>query len=263
MRLLYMGIWVYESTHELCKELRIKRPRSKYNEQKTKQLSYSKTKKKFYKLKFNRRKSLLNLLTKGINNLSELIEAHGQHIDISTLLSIGGKLEIVSTIYEQQKFMHENPGVYSKDRIVSLFKTYLRPIVRGKENKRVEFGAKVHSYQVDGINLIDKLSFDAFNEAKLLKGCVEKHKKHFGEITQLGVDRIYGTNENRTLLTEQNITTCLPRKGKASKDEEQVRELRSQIGKQRATAMEGSFGNEKNHYGLRKIKARTQETEVA
>jgi hypothetical protein len=78
----------------------------------------------------------------------------------------------------------------------------------------------------------------------------------------LGVDRIYGTNENRNYLTGQNIHTCLPRKGKPSKDEKQAKELRKQVGKQRATVMEGSFGNEKNHYSLRKIKARTQETEI-
>jgi transposase, IS5 family len=33
--------------------------------------------------------------------------------------------------------MYEPPSEYAKDRIVSLFKPYLRPIVRGKENKRV------------------------------------------------------------------------------------------------------------------------------
>jgi hypothetical protein len=31
----------------------------------------------------------------------------------------------------------------------------------------------------------------------------------------------------------------------------------------RATRLEGSFGNEKNHYLLRKVKARTKETEIA
>ncbi|MEL7196459.1 MAG: transposase, partial [Bacteroidota bacterium] len=35
------------------------------------------------------------------------------------------------------------------------------------------------------------------------------------------------------------------------------------ISKVRATQLEGSYGNDKNHYGLRKVKARNESTEVA
>lgn len=255
-------LWVFESMFVLCKELGIKRPRSKYRDQEKKQLSFSKRKKKPYKIRKHRCNSLLYLLNKGMEQLQDILESHNINIKITALIAIESKLKTIYTIYDQQKYMHENPGEYVKDRIVSLFKPYLRPIVRGKENKRVEFGAKVHAYQVDGINIIDKLSFNAFNEAKLLKGCVVKHNQRFGEIHQLGVDRIYGTNENRTYLTEQKIYTCLPRKGQPSRNEKQAKQLRTQIGKQRATVLEGSFGNEKNHYSLRKIKARTEGTEI-
>jgi hypothetical protein len=37
--------------------------------------------------------------------------------------------------------------------------------------------------------------------------------------------------------------------------------MRSLLGKVRSTILEGSFGNEKNHYQMDKIKARTKETE--
>lgn len=59
-------VWVFESVFVLCKELGIKRPRSKYRDQVKKQTSFSKTKKKTYKLRYHRRKSLLYLLNKGI-----------------------------------------------------------------------------------------------------------------------------------------------------------------------------------------------------
>ena len=36
------------------------------------------------------------------------------------------------------------------DRIVSFDRHYVRPIVRGKETKYVEFGAKVNNIQIDG-----------------------------------------------------------------------------------------------------------------
>ncbi len=255
-------VWVFESVYVLCKELRVKRPRSKYRDQARKQTAFSKTKKKTYKLRYHRRKSLLYLLNKGVDFLEKMLCDYILEIHPAVYKTIQDKLKTVKTIGYQQSYMHEHPGEYVKDRIVSLFKPYLRPIVRGKENKRVEFGAKLHIYQVDGINIIDKLSFDPFNEAKNLKGCVIKHKQHFGELHQLGVDNIYGTNENRKYLTGRKIHTCLPRKGKPSKNEQQSKKLRKELGKQRATVLEGSFGNEKNHYGLRKIKARTEPTEV-
>ena len=50
------------------------------------------------------------------------------------------------------------------DRIVSIDRHYVRPIVRGKETKSVEFGAKVNNIQIDGISFIEHLSFKAFNE---------------------------------------------------------------------------------------------------
>jgi hypothetical protein len=256
------SVWVFESVFMLCKELGIKRPRSKYREQERKQTAFSKTKKKTYKLKKRRRKSLLYLLNQGIDFLEEIFTQHYLSIHPAVCSSIIDKLKTVKTIHYQQKYMHENPGEYVKDRIVSLFKPYLRPIVRGKENKRVEFGAKLHIYQVDGINIIDKLSFDPFNEAKNLKGCVIKHIQRFGKLHQLGIDNIYGTNENRKYLTGKEIYTCLPRKGKPSKHEKQIKKLRKELGIQRATVLEGSFGNEKNHYGLKKVKARTEKTEI-
>lgn len=255
-------VWVFESIFVLCKELGIKRPRSKYRDQQLKQTVFSKIKKKTYTLKKRRRKSLLYLLNKGIGIIEGLLKENVHAIHPSIYTSIIEKLKTVNTIHYQQDYMHNNPGEYVKDRIVSLFKPYLRPIIRGKENKRVEFGAKLHIYQVDGINIIDKLSFDPFNEAKSLKGCVIKHKVYFGELHQLGVDNIYGTNENRKYLTGNEIYTCLPRKGKPSKHEKQTKKLRKELGKQRATVLEGSFGNEKNHYGLRKIKARNEKTEI-
>jgi hypothetical protein len=147
------------------------------------------------------------------------------------------------------------------DRIVSLPKPYIRPIVRGKENKRVEFGMKVHMMQVDGICIIDQLSFNAFNECKRLKLSTIKHKILFGECNQLGADRIYATNENRRYLTDKKVFTCFPKKGPKSYTKQEEK-LRSAIAKERSTVTEGSFGTQKVSYGLQKIKAKRAETEV-
>jgi hypothetical protein len=39
--------------------------------------------------------------------------------------------------------------------------------------------------------------------------------------------------------------------------------MRSILGKVRSTVLEGSFGNEKNHYQMNKIKAKTEDNEKA
>ena len=38
--------------------------------------------------------------------------------------------------------------------------------------------------------------------------------------------------------------------------------MRSVLSKERATGLEGSFGTEKQHYSLQKVKARTEATEI-
>ena len=74
-------------------------------------------------------------------------------------------------MYRQQKnhFDSNDPRESILDRIVSISKLYVRPIVRGKEVKNVEFGAKCNNIQVDGISFIEKLSFNAFNEDTTLE----------------------------------------------------------------------------------------------
>ena len=69
----------------------------------------------------------------------------------------------------------------------------------------------------------------------------------------LGADAIYATNK---------IQSDFVRKGKAGKNEEQCEILAKEIKKERATRLEGSFGKEKEHYHLKKIKARTQKSEI-
>jgi transposase, IS5 family len=117
-------IWVFESIFSLCSELGIKRPRSKYREQQKKQVVFSKLKKKTYKIKKCSRSSLLYLLNKGMGQLEEILGQYYKHIELGAIASIEAKLETVRTVHNQQEYMHENPGEYVKDRIVSLFKPY-------------------------------------------------------------------------------------------------------------------------------------------
>jgi len=205
-----------------------------------------------------RKKALIYLLEKGIGQLQSILDSNPQ-IELNHLER--GYLRTIRKVLEQQQFLLTHPAKELKDRIVSLPKPYVRPIIRGKETKRVEFGMKVHMLQVDGICFIDHMSFDAFNESTRLKISTLKHRSIFGSLFQLGVDGIYGTNANRKYLTSKKVFTCLPRKG-IQIDTKAEKQLRSVIANQRATVMEGSFGVHKVSYGLDKIKAKNKKNEM-
>jgi len=83
----------------------------------------------------------------------------------------------------------------------------------------------------------------------------------FRACTHLSADRIYPTNENRKFITKLKIVTNFDKKGTSKEDKEQ-KKMKVILNKGRSSLMEGSFGNEKNHYCLRKIKAKSKATEL-
>ena len=103
-------------------------------------------------------------------------------------------LETITRVYRQQKnhFKSGDSRESIPNRIVSVSKPYIRPVVRGKENK---------------------------------------------------------------------IETSFTQKGRTGKNEVKNATKR-ELARVRATAMEGSFGTQKEHYGLRKIAARIKSTEI-
>ena len=110
--------------------------------------------------------------------------------------------------------------------------------------------------------LIEHLSFSPFNEGTRLIKSVWYSRTLFGKITHLSADDIYVTNANRTYCNCQKITTNFKRKGRAGKHEDHRQIMAMELLKERATRMEGSFGTEKQHYSLDKIKARTELNEI-
>jgi hypothetical protein len=170
------------------------------------------------------------------------------------------QIKIIRKVLVQQQIIFQT-GQSVQDRIVSLSKSYIRPIVRGKEVKPVEFGAKVNMVQFEGINFIEHISFNAFHEGIRLPQSIRYARDLVGKISHVSGDDIYATNANRTYCAKENITHGFKRKGRAGKYEEQRKILQFMLRKERATRMEGSFGTEKEHYGLKKIRAMTQKTE--
>ena len=252
--------WMHGQMKRTCRYLKIPTPRTKFLEQKDKYFSYMRMRKKPWKQTTKRTRSLLYLLNKLIEEQDKIEDQNRIYLQFPE--KYYKKRRVIRKVLSQQQEMFTTGSHSVPDRIVSISKSYIRPIVRGKEVKKVEFGAKVNMIQVDGINFIEHLSFDAFNEGVRLIESVRYSRTLFGKITHISADDIYATNANRKWCTAQKITTNFKRKGRAGKHEDHRQIIAAELRKERATRMEGSFGTEKQHYNLDKIKARTEQNEI-
>jgi transposase, IS5 family len=255
--------WVHQQMELLCKAGKLKKPRFKYNSQKIKILGFLKKRKKTHKDERVVRRSLLRLLSKLLKQIQGLLN-QGAHQLVGRLKGdFFGRMKTIRKVLLQQQYHFDQPEKSVPDRIVSLFKPYVRPIKRGKENKPTEFGAKVHQVQVGGCNFIEHLEFKAFHEGIRLRKGVQMQQRLFGPVHQVAADRLYANNRNRKWCTQNNIATCFIPKGPRAVDQKEKDVLRKVLSTIRATQLEGSFGNEKNHYLLKKVQARTLVTEIA
>lgn len=251
---------LYDIIQKTRKKNKFRKTRCNFKKQQQQYLDYSKRRKKSRRLEKKMRKKVLNFLLRLITLYNEFIDKYKVGISVTH----AAKMQTIIKVYEQQhQHLFGEATEQIKNRIVSLSKPYIRPIVRGKEVKPVEFGAKVNKLQVDGISFIEHISFDAFNETTRYTKGIHLQRTLFGKCTHQGADAIYATNKNRSYSTQQKIQTNFVPKGKEKEShKQQASQIRGILNKQRATVLEGSFGNEKNHYLLNKIKARSQPTEI-
>ncbi|MBM3436492.1 MAG: IS5 family transposase [Bacteroidetes bacterium] len=169
---------------------------------------------------------------------------------------------VIQHIYDQQIQMYRNHTHSIEHRIVNIYQPYVRPIVRGKDNAQVEFGAKLGVSMHEGFNRLNHLSWDAYNESTDLKNQVEKYKELNGYYPEAIVaDTIYGTRENRQWLKERDIRfsgKALGRPPKEPLSPYQKRKRRREQGMR--NQIEGKFGQGKNAYDLNRVRTRTART---
>ena len=265
-KLLWEGIEKsYRIMCEFSSRLNLHRPRTKFLDVQKANLGYRKQRRRTKSQTRKIIRRLLDLLGKILKEIRRM-ERENDGADKLLTDREKGDLDIITKMYRQQKnhFRSKDCRESIKDRIVSISKPYVRPIVRGKEVKSVEFGAKVNNILVDGISFIEKLSFNAFNEGTRLVHCLKMHKRLFGvEAKKVGGDTGYAGTENRDYCKENGIQTSFVKRGRPFSEEKKEKDLvRQELARVRATAMEGSFGTQKEHYDLKRVRARTKQTEI-
>lgn len=201
--------------------------------------------------------SQLSYLKRNLTSINHLLDAY-------PIIPLSPKLHkylfVINTLYEQQLQMYKTKSHSIGDRIVSIHQPYVRPIVRGKSQAKVEFGSKIHVSIIDGISFLDELSWNAFNEGSHMMNYVEQYRKRFGCYPrELLADQIYCTRINRAALKEKGIKLLAKPLGRPSAVQEHV-------SPGERNPIEGKFGQAKTGYGLNRIKARlkgTSETWIA
>jgi hypothetical protein len=253
----------YRMMCEVSQCLGIHRPRTKYLDVEKANMGYVKQRKHSKQKQRQLTRRLIKLLAKILEEIRKMMREHEDE-ELLTLREQSA-LDIITKVYRQQKnhFGSNNPRESIPDRIVSISKPYVRPIVRGKEVKNVEFGAKCNNILVDGISFIEKLSFNAFSEGTRLEHCIKMHKRLFkADAKKIGGDTGYAGTSNRDLCKERGIQTSFVKRGRPSAEKKEKDFVRQELARVRATTMEGSFGTQKEHYAMRRIKARKKKTEI-
>ena len=170
------------------------------------------------------------------------------------------QLWIIQTLNEQQREMYQKKTNRCDDRIVSISQPHVRPIVRGKAGKKVEFGAKIGLALMDGFVKANTLKWDAYNESADLIPHAKAYKELYGYYPELiQVDQIYGTNKNRTWCKENNIRMTVIPKGKPKTMTAYEKKKKRKETNER-NHIEGKIGQAKQGYRLNSIRAKLSQT---
>ncbi|MGB5769408.1 MAG: IS5 family transposase [Crocosphaera sp.] len=204
-------------------------------------------------------KKQLKYIKRNLSHVEKLIKG-GAKLD-SLNKRQQTSLLVVKKIYEQQLEMWEKKTHSVPQRIVSLAQPHIRPIVRGKAGKPVEFGAKLSVSCVDNYIFLDRINWENFNESGDLKTQVEKYRKIFGYYPEsVHVDKIYRTRENRNWCKEKGIRISGPKLGRPPKNVSEEEKKQALDDECFRNAIEGKFGQAKRRFSLNLVMTKLPET---
>jgi len=250
---------IIDQLFELLRDKMAVKPRTYREVAHTRYLQEAKKRQKSAKSVRKAIRYLLNCVERNLGTINKMLDMMEQ-VDFPLAHRYQKHLWVIHTLYSQQKMMYDQKAHRCDDRIVSISQPHVRPIVRGKQGKPVEFGSKLGLSVIDGYMSNDTLSWDAYNESKDLQKQAEAYKLLFGHYPELiQADKIYATNENRVWCKERNIrVTATPKGRPVEKTARQKAKERKEYGER--NQVEGRIGNAKQAYSLNQIKAKLKNT---
>ena len=240
-----------------CYEYNYEKPRLYRRNARKDYLNLAKCKKRTTKKIRKAIKKQLAYVSRDLSYIRWFIEDAKIPYDERTLY----RIKVIEELFGQQEYMYKNNTHTVKDRIVSISQPYIRPIVRGKAKAPVEFGAKLDmSIDENGIARLEKLSFDAYNEADVLITAIERYYERTGHYPErVLVDQIYRNQKNRAFCKKHDIRMSGPALGrpKVKTNEERKQEYADNTDR---IEVERGFSLAKRSYGLGLIRTKLDDT---
>lgn len=238
----------------LCKALEIKiKPKTYRIKARSQYLLASKNKKLSKRKRYTAIGQQLRYLKRNLGHLDRLLDLVERIPFVKRDYKI---FLVIQHLYAQQYEMWLNKMNRCDHRIVSIYQPHVRPIVRGKAGKNVEFGSKISISLAQGIARLDRLSWEAFNESQILQEQVEAYRTTQGYWPEkVVVDHIYGTRENRHWCKQRGIHLQVKPLGRPPTETAAVKNDHIH-----RNDLEGKFGEGKNGFNLNKIRAKLQQT---
>ena len=256
----------------LCANLKVdNKPRTYRRKARAAYLAIAKQKRPGRKTLRRGIKQQLQYLRRNLGHIEQLLTP----IPVGQPLPLPGWLLhrywVIQHVYQQQSEMYRAQIHRCDHRIVSISQPYVRPMVRGKQDKPVEFGAKLSvSLTGKGLAHVDHLRWDAFHEGLDLATQVEAYRERYRHYPERVIaDPIYGTRANRDYLKQRGIHFAGKPLGRPKQVTDANREQLKQAKAQRRQdylqriPIEGKFGQGKNGYRLNYIRAKRANTSFA
>lgn len=249
-----------QTVDEICKSSFEKKPRMYRQRARRDYLRLSKSKKRSAKAIRSAIKKQLQYIRRDVGYIIQFVQN-----GVKLTEKQAERLNLATTVYEQQRIMFESKTHSIPQRIVSLSQPWVRPIVRGKAHANTEFGAKLHISLVNGYARIERLDFEAYNESEDFWKALHRYHDHYGCWPErVLADKIYRNRQTLAFCKEHGIRLSGPALGKPPKDRKLSRLAKKQEYQDSCdrNEVEGVFGTGKTTYGLGRISVRLKETSL-
>jgi len=256
----------------LCVKLKVdNKPRTYRRKARSAYLAIAKQKRPGRKTLHRGVKQQLQYLRRNLGHIEQLLAPIPEGTPLPLPYGLLYRYWVIQHLYQQQSEMYGNKTHRCDHRIVSISQPYVRPMVRGKQDKPVEFGAKLSvSLTGEGLAHVDHLRWDAFHEGLDLATQVEAYRERYGHYPERVIaDPLYGTRANRNYLKERGIHFAGKPLGRPKQVTDANREQLKQAKAQRRQdylqriPIEGKFGQGKKGYRLNDIRAKRANTAFA
>ena len=243
---------IIDKLYEEIKEKRKEKPRTYREVARKEYLAIAKKRRVSKKERRKGTKKQLGYIKRNLSHIEKMIE-EGAKLEKLTKKE-QEELVTIGKVYEQQLEMYEKKTNKVENRIVSVSQPHVRPIVRGKAGKAVEFGAKISASNVNGFVFLDKLSWDNYNESGDLQERIEEYKRETGCYPEsVHVDKIYRTKANRAYCKERGIRMSGPPLGRPPKEVSKEKKKEARSDERVRNAIEGKFGQGKRRFSLGRV----------